>query len=48
VRKGDKRKDIIDTVRIASPATRISPKPAPAIKATITKLYSMSLPVCSV
>ena len=45
--KEDKRQDI-DIVPIAAAATWASPKPAPATKATITRLYSMSLPVCSV
>jgi hypothetical protein len=46
-RKGDERKDI-DTVRIAAAATWVSPNPAPTIKTRITRLYSMSFPVCSV
>jgi hypothetical protein len=46
--KEEKREDTIVTVRIATAATLVSPKPAPAIKTTITRLYSMSLPVCSV
>jgi len=44
----DKRQDVRDTVRITMAAAWASPKPAPATKATITRLYSMSLPVCSV
>lgn len=44
----DTRQDVSDTLRITMAATWASPKPAPATKATITRLYSMSLPVCSV
>ena len=43
----EKRQDI-DTAPIAAAATWASPNPAPATKATITRLYSMSLPVFSV
>ena len=43
-----RREDVCDTVRIARAATWTSPKPAPATRATITRLYSISLPVCSV
>jgi hypothetical protein len=39
------RQDMSETVRITVAAARASPKPAPATKATITTLYSMSLPV---
>src|SRR5882762_9021153 len=40
--KEDKRQDVSDTVRISTAATWVSPKPAPAIKTRITRLYSMS------
>ena len=42
------RQNMRDTVRIATATNAVTPKPAPAIKTTITRLYSMSLPVCSV
>jgi hypothetical protein len=40
-----KRQDVGDAERIT---TAVSPKTAPATKVTITRLYSISLPVCGV
>jgi hypothetical protein len=45
---GDKKQNVAERARITLAATRASQKTAPAINATMTVLYSISLPVCSV